>query len=560
MLRILRAFAWMRWRVLVNSLERTGARDTLERFSIAMEQIAPLIAIVIFVPSILGAAGLGAAAGYALSAGNPRPLLFELVRYLLIAALVLSIAGPIMMPAGDRTNAVRLLLLPISRRTLYVAQSASVLADPWILLTIPLVLLVPAGLAAGGAFGAAALGMVGAMTLLASLVGITALATSLLHLIVRDRRRGELIALLFILVLPMIGMLPALSQAGRPEVDERGVRKRREAPAWVQTVSRATPYLPTELYASALRTAASGATASSVRPVVMLGGGAVVLHALGLFVYGRLLDSPGSTGAGRRTARSRWSFTVPGVSPGASAVAAAQLRLALRTPRGRSLLLSPLILVLMFGAMMYRGGGDMRLGALSLEGGLGLAAFGAFGSLLTILPVAMNQFAIDGAGLTLAFLTPLSDRELLWGKAIGTGLIVALPALVSIAGALLAFPGGSPWLWLAIPLALASTYILVTPAAAALSAVFPRAVDMNSIGRGSNAHGAAGFIGFGAFLVASVPSALLFLLATRVLHQPILAPLLLLLWLGLTIAIAAALFVPVRKLFAARRENLAMVV
>ena len=73
MLRILRAFVWMRWRVLVNSLERTGARDPLERFSIAMEQIAPLMAIVLLVPSVLGAAGLGASAGYALAGDGPRP-------------------------------------------------------------------------------------------------------------------------------------------------------------------------------------------------------------------------------------------------------------------------------------------------------------------------------------------------------------------------------------------------------------------------------------------------------------------------------------------------------
>ena len=39
--RIFRAFLWMRWRVLVNSLERTGSRDTLERFSIAADKLGP---------------------------------------------------------------------------------------------------------------------------------------------------------------------------------------------------------------------------------------------------------------------------------------------------------------------------------------------------------------------------------------------------------------------------------------------------------------------------------------------------------------------------------------
>ena len=63
MVRILRAFAWMRWRVLVNSLERTGARDTLERFSLALEQIGPLIALVLLVPSAVAGGGGGGRAG-----------------------------------------------------------------------------------------------------------------------------------------------------------------------------------------------------------------------------------------------------------------------------------------------------------------------------------------------------------------------------------------------------------------------------------------------------------------------------------------------------------------
>ena len=41
MRRIFRAFLWMRWRVLVNSLERTGSRDTLERFSVAAGKLGP---------------------------------------------------------------------------------------------------------------------------------------------------------------------------------------------------------------------------------------------------------------------------------------------------------------------------------------------------------------------------------------------------------------------------------------------------------------------------------------------------------------------------------------
>ena len=57
----------MRWRVLLNSLERTGARDTLERLSLAVEQLGPIIAAVLLVPSLLAMSALSGFAGYALA-------------------------------------------------------------------------------------------------------------------------------------------------------------------------------------------------------------------------------------------------------------------------------------------------------------------------------------------------------------------------------------------------------------------------------------------------------------------------------------------------------------
>ena len=59
MVRIFRAFAWLRWRVLVNSLERTSARDTLERFSMAIEKLGPIIALVLLIPSSIALFVLG---------------------------------------------------------------------------------------------------------------------------------------------------------------------------------------------------------------------------------------------------------------------------------------------------------------------------------------------------------------------------------------------------------------------------------------------------------------------------------------------------------------------
>ncbi len=148
-------------------------------------------------------------------------------------------------------------------------------------------------------------------------------------------------------------------------------------------------------------------------------------------------------------------------------------------------------------------------------------------SLLSVLPFAANQFAIDGSGLTRALLSPLATAEILNGKAVGIGIVGGTPALVCMVLAYALFPAGSPALWICLPLGLAATYILAAPAAAALSAIFPRAVDLNSIGRGSNAHGAAGLLTLIAFLGAGIPPLLLTLVVAPAFGSPGVAPVLL---------------------------------
>ena len=219
MLRILRAFAWLRWRVLINSLERHGGRDVLERFSLAMEQLTPTIILVLMVPSALSLAAVSGYAGWLLAQGEPRVCTFDAMRFVLFAGCLFAIVGPIVLPAGDRTNAVRLLLLPISRGVLYLAQGMSALADPWVLLVAAVLVSLPIGLAAGGAPGAAAIAALAGILLIVLLAGLTLAVTSLVQLAVRDRRRGEIITLLFIVILPMIGILPAALDADRTAAD-----------------------------------------------------------------------------------------------------------------------------------------------------------------------------------------------------------------------------------------------------------------------------------------------------------------------------------------------------
>jgi hypothetical protein len=562
MWRTLRAFAWMRWRVLVNALERSGARDRLERLSLALEQLGPIIAFALIVPSTFALAGLGGFAGYRLTTGGSATS-FEVVRFLLFAAIAFCVIGPVIMPSMERNSAIRLLLLPIPRRTLYLAQAAGTVSEPWILLAIPVVLGVPFGLASGGAVGAAAFAIAAGAILILCLTGIAALSTTALNLIVRDRRRGELVMLFFVVFIPIISVLPSVLAQPSLETASARRRDRREVTFNDRAVSvarRASQALPSELYVRATRSPLSAHTGSAVAALAGLAGIAAVLHGAGLLLFGLLLNGPGSTTRSRtRTSGDPLRWTLPGLSRPAAAVAQATLRLAMRTPRGRSIVLSPLLVFVVF-AVMVRRAGSFDLGMFQLTNGLGVATFGAGVSLLSILPFAMNQFAIDRAGLTLSLLAPLETRALLDGKAAGLAMMVAGPIAACIVVSYALFPAGSAAAWIGLPLALWSIYLLVAPVAAALSAVFPRAVDLNSIGRGSNAHGVAGTLGLIAFAVASGPPAVLAALALTVLRRPALMPLLMLAWCGVAFVINRLLFRAVAVLVEKRRENLALVV
>ena len=557
--RILRAFAWLRWRILINSLERRGSRDVIERFSVAFEQLAPAMVAIMMLPSAAALAAIAGYAGWTLGEGQPATA-FSIVRVVLIAACGLTIAGPILLSAAERTNAVRLLLLPIPRSVLYLTQSMSALADPWLVLAGVVVVALPAGIAAAGNTGVALLAAGAGLLLLAALIGLTQLMTSAVYLITRDRRRAELFGLIIVVFLPIAAMLPGLLAQGNdrppPSATERARSVERQR-WWSNIGGTALAAVPSEMYVKAVRSAAE--RTPGVAAVATLGGLTLALHAVAMVAFGRFLSSPGTAGATRSTtseSASRWH--VPATSRVVSAVAVNQLRLVLRTPRGRATLLSPLVVFGLFGAMMAGSRDGLDIGPWQVKNGLGLAAFGGFVSLMSILPLAMNQFAVDRAGLTMALLAPLEIGALLRGKAIGNGLVVAAQITVGVAGSAALFPSGDPRLWLCIPLTLFSAYLIVAPVAAMLSAVFPRPVDLNSIGRNSNAHGAAGLLGMLAFLAASLPGLLISLIVGASSGRPGLAAVLLLVWTAICQGISLVLFRAAAALFERRRENLMM--
>jgi hypothetical protein len=561
-LRILRAFAWLRWRVLLNSLERTGSRDLVERFSLGIEQLSPIVMAVVMIPTALALAGAAALAGWTAARGDTTGGPLGLVRVVLLIAVVFALVGPLLLPSGGRPGAVRLLLLPIPRGVLYVAQTLSTLADPWILLVTTIVIVFPAGLAAGGAAAGAVVAVAGGLLFIGVLLGLSAVTSSLLQLAVRNRRRGELLAVLGMLLLSAVGLVPLAMDRGRTDraPDAVGRGETGAGPWWAGAAAAAQTALPSESYVRSVTGTLQRDHAVAARGLAAVAGTAAVLHALAFVLFGRLLASPGSVGSGPTRVRStsRAAARLPGVSPAVSAVALNQVRLAFRTPRGRSTLFSPIVIFLVFAALAARSGSGVRIGEVAVAGGLSFAAMAAVVSLLAILPLAMNQFAIDRAGLTLMLLAPVSTGAILAGKALGNGVVAAIPAALCTLIAYVLFPSGHPGLWMALPLAATATYLLMAPCAAALSAVFPRPVDLNSIGSGSNAHGAAALLGMLSIVFGGTPAVLLVLLAAVVLDRPALAPVLLLGWCAIAAIVCVLAFQPVARLFDGRRETLAL--
>ncbi|HLJ93309.1 MAG TPA: hypothetical protein VKU02_08980 [Gemmataceae bacterium] len=117
---------------------------------------------------------------------------------------------------------------------------------------------------------------------------------------------------------------------------------------------------------------------------------------------------------------------LPRVSEHVSAVTLGTFRSLLRAPEVKMMLLTPIILVVIFGAMLVRRHGEMP-DALAP-----LIAFGAMAMvLMSMVGLVGNQFGFDRSGFRVFVLCPADRREILLGKnlafaplALGLGVVV----------------------------------------------------------------------------------------------------------------------------------------
>jgi hypothetical protein len=559
MIRLLRAFAWLRWRLIANGF-RKSRRDTLERFSRVAEIAVPVIVGLFAVPAVL-ALTAGAFFGGLLASSSetarivlaivPRALLAVLTFVTLVAPLVRSMQG-------STLGLARLALLPIPLGLLHFVEVVTGLLDPWILAVLPGLLALPLGLLASGSVAAAAVTLAAGVALAACLAALSSSMAFVVALLLRGRRRGEWITLAFMALLSFAGFLPAVlsSLPGSRTAVERRVTIHAD-PAFLAW----TRFVPSEMYGLALKRGIEGRPAGALVPLAGLAATGAGLFGLSWIAYRRLLETPAG-GSSRRQGERRGArlARIPGLGPAASAVALAEVRLVLRTVRGKTAIYFTPIAV---GALGWMGAGVVRAGPGAaprlLASGAVVACAAAIFSVIALQPFLFNQFATDRGGLALEFLSPVSDLDLVRGKAAAMFLLWGLTLLLSVFAGGLATRSMPLWAWGAAALASASMFALLAPAAAMLSALFPKPSDLGRIGRAGNPHPTAGILGTLLLLTLAAPPAGLAALGLLWLKSPAVALALLTGWAALAVAGGSALLRSAAAVVARRRENLALV-
>ncbi len=566
MIVLLRAFVWLRWRLLANSLRGGTRRDTMEQISRALAFVTPLALGAMSLGLIVVTAFVGFLGGRSAATGLMEPATVALIlrgAVVVIAGIVLLFA--IIVPSQTTmTRYNRLLLLPIPRRLLHGIEVAAGLADPWVIWMIPGVFAVALGLAVGGWLVPAAIAALAALVFVLTVAVLSVLASLLVTLLVRNRRRAELFTLFFVVGISLLSFLPALL-AGRDDDRRSGERGRnRRSNFSVQQFEQSLPAwtgaLPTELYGRTVLAAMQRDTVSATVQLAGLAGECLILYLLSGLVHGRLLATPEG---GRRRTRGDVTavsvMTLPGAGPRISAIAWAQARTSLRSVRGRLMVVlsGPMMAVLVL-LVNYVERDEAWPAFLLQHGWVLLGASGIF-ALYALQAFTMNLFGADRAGLTLQFLAPVSDAELARGKVIGC-LLMLVPALsLSVISVALAAPTGSPILWVAALLGIVSCFLWLSPVFVWLSALFPVAADMSKSGSGGNPHALPMFAGTFLVLLVALPGTLILGAGAFWYSQPVIALLAMIAWTLIAAAVAHPLVIVASRTISLRRENLAMV-
>ena len=455
----LRAFVWLRWRLLKNQWRRAGAVNAV------LMMIVTIGALVTAIPLFIGCFMLGL---YAIPEAAPAQLMYVGDGVIVAFLFFWGIGLVAELQRTEPLSLSKFLHLPVSVNGAFLINYVSSL------LRLSLIVFVPVMLAFSLALvwtkGISMLPVLPALA--AFLLMVTALTYQLqgwlASLMSNPRRRRTVIVvttMIFVLgvQLPnllnlyapwgaqrqvdrsrtMMEELAKLDRATKSSDLDAGELMRRQqeviekhklalreadrasAAQWTQSVRLANMVLPVGWLPLGVLAAAEG----RVLPLVlgMLGMSAIGAGSLwrayrttiGLYTgqssnsNARLAPVAAVTTPGgvRKRRTLLLEARLPGLSEPVSAVALGGFRSLVRSPEAKMMLLSPLIMIPIFGSMIWRGraGIPEALRPLVAIGGMVLVLF-------SVVQLMGNQFGFDRDGFRVFVLSPASRRDLLLGK------------------------------------------------------------------------------------------------------------------------------------------------
>jgi hypothetical protein len=547
---------WLQWRLMVNRLRQARSRDGVERFSRIADLLVKAILVVLGLPLALMLAAGGVAAGGLLAEGGKDATAIEiLVSTVAWVPVVWVILRPFISMGETGSGATTLMrLLPLPRgvfRNLALLRS---ILDPVVLLFIAPIVLLPLGMVAGGAVAGGGLAGAAGVLFLATVAALGSAVSLSLQLLLRRRGRAELVSLAVILVVSFSGVAFQLFVGPRKPMDAAHSEavSAAEAPA----ASVLARYTPPALYGASVSSAARGEFGGAAVAMGLLLVGAVLLAAGSQVVLDRILNSPVSGGPrrGADTSSTRM-WRPPGLATSSVAVAAAEARAHVRTVRGKIALISPALAIAMM-AMVIR---HQSVLPDSFPKGKLLLAFLAVFASSGVAIFSLNQFAVLRGGHLLESLLPLSARDLLVGKLLATTAMAGLAITTGGVVLFVADVGVRLPMVIAAVIAGLAIHVAMTPVAAVLSALFPKSVELSSIGRGAQPHGVASLVNLVGTGVALTPAVVLGVGTYRLSHQAWLTPVAMLAYLALA-AVAARMALPVAaRALVSRSDNITLV-
>jgi hypothetical protein len=452
-----RAFLWLRWRLFVNQLRRAGTANTV---ILAILLVGALCLSVVFFVSLF-LVGL-----FALGDASPLILMYVwdgLIGFFLFWWLIGLVTE---LQRSEVLSLHKLLHLPVSPWNAFLINYLSSL------LSVSLIVFVPGmvGLSLGLAFSRGPAALLELLLVAAFLLMVTALTHQfrgwLAALMVNPRRRNTVVVLLTLFVL-VLSQLPNLLNLAQPrysrELQDQIARRQKESKEltrqmWDKEITpeqfqeRMAAFERREQARSEERNRQLGQQIEQVARIVNLAvpagwlpwgamsvaeGDALpaLLCFLGMAGIGtfslwrsylttvRLYRGEFSAGSKRPVAvapkapsgpmaPSMLEAKLPWLTEQASAVALASFRGLLRAPEAKMMLLSPLILMVIFGGMLFTQPlGDIPTSARPL------VAFGAMAMLLlSMTQFAGNQFGFDRNGFRVYVLCGAPRRDILLGK------------------------------------------------------------------------------------------------------------------------------------------------